>query len=139
MSIFTLDKYWKPAVDGNNNKILTMNPSGLGELIRAETGVSRELYDLKQSIAMLASPAKAVSDYEAELVTLSESLVPMMQKDIADLTAAGYPTDVAEKYALASAERVFQERKSFTLLKNPLMNNPEVLVSKEAGVAVAHR
>eukprot|EP01127_Copromyxa_protea_P015802 TRINITY_DN4602_c0_g1_i4.p1 TRINITY_DN4602_c0_g1~~TRINITY_DN4602_c0_g1_i4.p1 ORF type:complete len:117 (+),score=30.36 TRINITY_DN4602_c0_g1_i4:37-387(+) len=96
MSIFTLDKYWKPAVDGNNNKILTMNPSGLGELIRA-----------------------------------------MMQKDIADLTAAGYPTDVAEKYALASAERVFQERKSFTLLKNPLMNNPEVLVSKEAGVAVA--
>src|SRR5690606_6203126 len=101
-----------------------------------EIGISREVFNLKREIEMLASPETAVRDYEASLTVISDSLAAQVKADVISLMSVGYSAKLAEEFAMESAANVYKAKKQMALLANPLMADPGVLLSAAAGVDV---
>eukprot|EP01127_Copromyxa_protea_P011699 TRINITY_DN296_c0_g1_i7.p1 TRINITY_DN296_c0_g1~~TRINITY_DN296_c0_g1_i7.p1 ORF type:complete len:102 (+),score=11.65 TRINITY_DN296_c0_g1_i7:34-339(+) len=93
LSLFTFNNYW--GIDATNQAapVLAAKDGQLAQILKAEAGFSREMYDLK------TAPELQRVEYEKELDKLALAKVPVFRADVKQLTDIGFTFDEAQEFA----------------------------------------
>eukprot|EP01127_Copromyxa_protea_P005183 TRINITY_DN15064_c0_g1_i1.p1 TRINITY_DN15064_c0_g1~~TRINITY_DN15064_c0_g1_i1.p1 ORF type:complete len:150 (+),score=10.87 TRINITY_DN15064_c0_g1_i1:37-486(+) len=130
MNLLGLNHLWQ--VDGS---ALKLNEAGLGDKLLIDAGVTQQLIGMRNAIEAIADPSKAINKVSAELIDDAALIVPIIKSNYDELIKLGTPSQVAEEYALEKGNEMLAASVKFRARANPLvLNNPEVLLSKTAGV-----
>eukprot|EP01127_Copromyxa_protea_P011701 TRINITY_DN296_c0_g1_i9.p1 TRINITY_DN296_c0_g1~~TRINITY_DN296_c0_g1_i9.p1 ORF type:complete len:108 (+),score=15.69 TRINITY_DN296_c0_g1_i9:34-357(+) len=99
LSLFTFNNYW--GIDATNQAapVLAAKDGQLAQILKAEAGFSREMYDLKTALAIVDKPEDQREAYEKELDKLALAKVPVFRADVKQLTDIGFTFDEAQEFA----------------------------------------